>query len=302
VGSQAPQRPLSPEKSLIFRAPAPPHLQVRAVDESDRRLVASLLATSRWRHQHLDWQEPLDLLGQQPYLVAEGASSFAGCLACPEGPSGVAWVRVLGLAMGVEAATVWEALWQEARARLALARVQHGACLVSGSWQRPLLERSGFRETNAVIFYDRSTRHLPEAGPGPAAMRPLEPGDLDRVSDLDQQAFGRLWRIGRSTLEIAFRQAADASVAEIDGQLAGYQLTTLSPLGAHLARLAVDPRWQGRGIGAALVAGMLHRLHERGTTRITLNTQADNLASQELYRRLGFRQNSDRLPVFELTW
>jgi ribosomal-protein-alanine N-acetyltransferase len=211
-------------------------------------------------------------------------------------------VRVLGLAMGVDANVVWEALWQEAADRLARNRVQHGACLVSGSWQRPLLQQSGFCETNAVIFYDRSTRHLPEIGRGPAALRRLELLDLDNVSDLDQRAFGHLWRVPRSTLEIAFRQAADASVAEIDGQVAGYQLTTLSPLGAHLARLAVDPRWQGQGLGAALVTGMLHRLHERGTTRITLNTQADNLASQELYRRLGFRQNGDRLPVFESTW
>jgi ribosomal protein S18 acetylase RimI-like enzyme len=30
-----------------------------------------------------------------------------------------------------------------------------------------------------------------------------------------------------------------------------------------------------------------------------LNTQADNLRSQDLYRRLGFRETGQRYPVFE---
>ncbi|HET7011280.1 MAG TPA: GNAT family N-acetyltransferase [Anaerolineales bacterium] len=271
------------------------------MDRRDRDLVANVLATSRWKHQHLDWQEPLDLLGQQPYLIAEQDSTFVGCLACPEEPSGVAWLRVVGIAMGAEPEAVWEAMWGEAARRLAQEGIHRSACLLSGSWQRRLLERTGFRETNAVIFFERSTRRLPSPPQTPLHLRPLNAADHADVAAVDHLAFGTLWRISTATLDIAVRQAAYASVAESEGRLVGYQITTISPLGAHLARLAVHPQWQGRGVGTALVVDMLQRLPERGAARVTLNTQADNLASQTLYRRLGFEETPDSFPVFELS-
>jgi ribosomal-protein-alanine N-acetyltransferase len=214
----------------------------------------------------------------------------------------VAWIRVVCLALGVDVSGAWEALWGRAAEQLQGDGVRHAACLVSGNWQKRLLENSGFHETNTVIFFERSTRRIPRTSSPEATLRPLLATDLERVTEVDHLAFGRLWRASRETLELALRQAADAAVAVIEGRVVGYQLTTLSALGAHLARLAVEPAWQGRGLGSALVAGMLERLASRGATRITLNTQADNRASQELYRRLGFQQSGDRLPVYELIW
>ena len=278
------------------------NLKVRAVGPEEKRLVTTLLATSRWRHSHLDWQEPVDLLGQQPYLVAESDAVYIGLLACPEGPEGVAWVRVLGLALGVDPASVWQPLWEEAARRLSTSGIRHAASLQSGPWQRPLLTGSGFRETNAVVFFERSTRRIPGPGRSPASFRRFESSDLAKVGAVDHVAFRQLWRVSPGTLEVAYRMAADASVADVNGEVVAYQLTTISPLGAHLARLAVDPAWQDRGIGSALVVGLLQRLAERGVTRVTLNTQADNGKSQELYRRLGFRETGENLPVHEVQW
>jgi ribosomal-protein-alanine N-acetyltransferase len=108
-----------------------------------------------------------------------------------------------------------------------------------------------------------------------------------------------LWQNGRESLAAALRQSIVATGADVDGVLVGYQLTTASALGAHLARLAVDPVFQGRGLGAALVIDLLERLQRRGYDSVTLNTQSDNLRSQELYRRLGFRETGQRYAVFE---
>ncbi len=277
-------------------------MTVRSVDREDQRLVSSLLATSRWRHAHLDWQDPLDLLGQQPFLVAESDAVFAGCLACPEGPEGVAWIRVLCIGLGSDPAEVWKALWQSAVTQLSAAGIHRAASLQTGVWQRPLLSRSDFRETNAVVFYERSTRRPPPPPPTPASLRTMTSSDLASVVAVDHSAFGPLWRVSPETLEVAYRSAADAAVAEAGGHVVGYQLTTISPLGAHLARLAVTPTWQGRRVGTGLVAGLLQRLAERGVTRITLNTQADNRPGQNLYRRLGFHETGESLPVHEVKW
>jgi len=291
--------PLPP---LLRRVPSLSTLSVRAVGPEEKRLVTSMLSTSRWRHSHLDWQDPVDLLGQQPYLVAERDATYVGLMACPEGPEGVAWVRVLGLALGVDPDEVWQDLWEEAARRLLDSGIRHAACLLSGPWQRPLLSGSGFHETNAVVFFERSTRRIPPPGRSQVSFRRFEPSDLASVGAVDHAAFRPLWRVSPGTLEIAYRTAADAGVAAVDGRVVGYQLTTISPLGAHLARLAVDPAWQNRGIGSALVVRLLQRLVEQGVTRVTLNTQADNGKSQELYRRLGFRETGERLPVFEVQW
>ena len=291
-----------PLPSLLRRMPSLSNLKVRAVELEEKRLVTPMRAASRWRHSHLDWQDPVDLLGQQPYLVAESDATYVGLLACPEGPVGVAWVRVLGLALGVDPGAVWQPLWEEAVRRLSDSGIRHAACLLSGPWQRSLLSGSGFRETNAVVFFERSTRRIPLPGRSPASFRRFEPSDLASVGAVDHIAFRPLWRVSPGTLEVAYQMAADASVADINGQVVAYQLTTISPLGAHLARLAVDPAWQNRGIGSALVVGLLQRLVEQGVTRVTLNTQADNGKSLKLYRTLGFRETGENLPVYEVQW
>jgi ribosomal-protein-alanine N-acetyltransferase len=77
-------------------------------------------------------------------------------------------------------------------------------------------------------------------------------------------------------------------------------VTTASPFGAHLARLAVDPAFQHRGIGRALVVDLLGQLRRRGFDSVTLNTQSDNRRSQDLYRGLGFRETGQRYPMFEI--
>jgi ribosomal protein S18 acetylase RimI-like enzyme len=132
------------------------------------------------------------------------------------------------------------------------------------------------------------------------SLRALAPPDLARIQHVDTSAFPLLWQNGRESLAAAMRQAVVATGAEVDGSLVAYQLTTASAFGAHLARLAVEPSFQGRGLGAGLVIDLIKQLQRRGYDSVTLNTQADNVRSQDLYRRLGFRETGQRYPVFEL--
>jgi ribosomal protein S18 acetylase RimI-like enzyme len=101
-------------------------------------------------------------------------------------------------------------------------------------------------------------------------------------------------------LEIAFRQAAVATVAEYEGQLVGYQISTGTPIGGHLARLAVLPHLQGKGIGYALLYDLLNQFTRRGARTITVNTQKDNLASLSLYRKSGFQMTGEEYPIYQL--
>jgi ribosomal-protein-alanine N-acetyltransferase len=79
----------------------------------------------------------------------------------------------------------------------------------------------------------------------------------------------------------------------------GYQISTASPMGGHLARLAVRPQYQKNGIGYALVKDALDQFKRRGTLRVTVNTQKDNAVSLSLYLKAGFQSVGEEYPVYQ---
>jgi ribosomal protein S18 acetylase RimI-like enzyme len=122
--------------------------------------------------------------------------------------------------------------------------------------------------------------------------------DLRAVEAVDWQAFDPLWRNSISSIELAYKQHAVATVAEDDDQLLGFQISTASPMGGHLARLAVSPQAQGKGIGYALVRDALDQFERRGALRVTVNTQAENTVSLALYEKAGFQPTGETYPVY----
>lgn len=57
---------------------------------------------------------------------------------------------------------------------------------------------------------------------------------------------------------------------------------------AFVKDLAVDPDFQGRGLGAALLTTALDAFRTRGAPYVDLKTEADNIKAQSLYQRVGF--------------
>ena len=124
--------------------------------------------------------------------------------------------------------------------------------------------------------------------------------DLENVTQIDQSSFPPLWQISQSYLELAFRQASIATIAEIDGVVAGFQISTATSAGGHLARLAVDPALQGQGVGYTILHDLLTQFNRRGAQVITVNTQENNQASIRLYLKAGFEFTGERYPIYQL--
>jgi len=68
-----------------------------------------------------------------------------------------------------------------------------------------------------------------------------------------------------------------------------------------LARLAVDPHYQKSGVGSALVEDLLDRFQREGIVQVSVNTQARNQASLELYKKFGFMRMDEIYPVYQYT-
>lgn len=272
---------------------------IHQTSSQDRIKLSGLVAAARWKHLHLDWVQPHDLAGQVPFLLASERGLPLSTLGCPPDPPQVAWLRVFAVATGVSLAGSWEALWEPCLAALGQSDVRSAAALVSAGWLEPLLEGSGFGLENEVLFMEHRLNGAVEAPAHPGRLRPMQPTDLPAVLSVDWEAFSPIWRFSATTLAAALAAAGRASVAEAEGGVVGYHITTESPFGAHLARLAVLPEWQGRGLGRALAAEACNWAEARGLDLVSVNTQADNGPGRRLYRSLGFVESGQVFPVYE---
>jgi ribosomal-protein-alanine N-acetyltransferase len=195
----------------------------------------------------------------------------------------------------------WQTLWAPVRLDLIRKGRFLAAVIVLQEWFHGLLQASGFSSHQAIVMLERQ-RQMPMEVSLPAgySIRAMLQYDLPAVAEVDAAAFDPLWQNSLPALEHAYPQAVLASVVETGGHVLGYQLSTRNPLGAHLARLAVRPDLQGRGLGRALVADLIQQADRHGMYHLTVNTQSDNAASLTLYQKTGFRETGDRYPVYQL--
>ena len=132
---------------------------------------------------------------------------------------------------------------------------------------------------------------------GAAALRTATIADIGDLALLDAACFDVLWHMGPADLRqlLLFGRLA---VAEIDGAVVGYTALTTRDEVAQVARLAVHPAWNSRGIGRQLLVDGLRAAVDVGCRSAVLNTQANNERAQALYRSLGFHRTGERFEVY----
>jgi ribosomal-protein-alanine N-acetyltransferase len=269
---------------------------------ADRNALLALMRYERYVHSHLDWKPAEEWLGSQPYLVAERGRRIMAAIACPPDPPDTAWIRLFATVGDAPPDAHWDLLWPAAQEALAARQVRLAAALGLEDWFGPLCLRAGFQRTHSVVVLSRHRGPL-ESQPGPAPdvhVRQARPADYDSIAATDLAAFTPPWQMSAALMSQAIPLADLITVAEIDHQIVGYQLTTPSNQGAHLARLAVLPAWQGNGIGNALVRHLIDTYNRRNIRELTVNTQDSNTASLSVYRRLGFTPMGLSYPVYQL--
>jgi ribosomal-protein-alanine N-acetyltransferase len=273
---------------------------VRPVNSNDHKQLANLIHFGTLVHRHLDWRPPLEWIGHTPFLVLEEGNRLVAALACPPEPPSVVWLRLF-VAYDVEfLRDAWSQLWSTALEMLPSDQNLLIAAIPLQHWFIQLLESSNFHPTTEVVMLIWDSGEIPREHPSAEiSIRPMSVDDLTRVEILDQSSFGPLWHNSRTSLEYAFNQAAIATIADIDGDIVGYQISTAMQLGGHLARLATHPQYQRLGIGHAILRDLLIQFKQRGASRITVNTQEDNLASIALYESAGFMRTGETYPVYQ---
>ena len=135
---------------------------------------------------------------------------------------------------------------------------------------------------------------LPRGSVMQAVIRAGEPADTDAVATMETACFSTSW--STESLSPWFEGATGRLVwvAEQDGVASGYLLFTSILDEGSVDRIAVDPAFRGRGIGAQLLAHCLDGASQAGIKSIWLEVGAGNAAAIALYHSAGFKQVSRR--------
>jgi [ribosomal protein S18]-alanine N-acetyltransferase len=266
-------------------------------EKEDFSEIAAFLGSAAVVHRHLDWQNTLEWLGGQPFLLLKDRNGIQAILVlCPDPPR-TAWVHCFAVADAARLENSWKMLFATALPHLQARAATPFAVSLQG-WFFNLLSANGFTKSQDIVglIWDHHINPAP-ALPESLSIRPMLESDLDEVANVDALSFEQQWVVSRPALQMAYLQAQHTSVAESNGRIIGYELTTANQYTAHLARLAVLPEFRRSGIAKHLVNEMLRYFSARGVMQLTVNTQSDNEASLQLYWKLGFTPTGETYPV-----
>jgi ribosomal protein S18 acetylase RimI-like enzyme len=273
---------------------------IRSALSTDRSRLENLIHFGSYIHQHLDWKPPLDWIGSKPYLLLEKDGDLFATLACPPDLPEMTWIRLFAANSLINVSRAWRLLWEATFRELSrIGKIQVAAISLQG-WFNELLEGSGFEHLDnvVVLMWERSTP-IPEPGSIKFSIRPMMLEDLRVIEKIDHDAFGMVWKNSLESLELAFQQSSLATVAESGNEIVGYQCSTSSSMGGHLARLAVKTSMQGNGIGYLLLHQVLSQFSSQGVKHVTVNTQQNNTASLALYLKAGFALTGESYRVYQ---
>ena len=128
--------------------------------------------------------------------------------------------------------------------------------------------------------------------------------DLNDLLSIDAAAFSSFWRFNRGALEEAIGATSRSTTLIIQGNNGtpiAYAVVGFGSAIAYLQRVAVEPEWQGQGMGRSLVRVVARKAKGSGAKVLLLNTQLDNHSAIGLYEDEGFIKLPEPLSLLHYT-
>jgi ribosomal-protein-alanine acetyltransferase len=123
-------------------------------------------------------------------------------------------------------------------------------------------------------------------------IRTSVPDDLDALVAIENRAFV-IDRFSRRSFRYLLTKAnAETLVDERDGKVCGYAMLLFN-VGTSLARLyslAIDPEYQGKGVGHELITAAEQVAIERNCITLRLEIRKDNIPSISFFKKHGYKQ------------
>jgi ribosomal-protein-alanine N-acetyltransferase len=267
--------------------------EVRLLTIDDISQVRRLLQTSEYIYQRFTPEELSTILTHYPALGIFHSSSLRSFILTQTVHAPSAWIA--GFCVSWTESREYARFLATLLDRLAPLLIARGVRYlhysgndVENDWLRGVLLTQSFMPYRLLYAYDKYDFASPTEGNQEVIIRPVETRDIPDLLSLEEACFEELWRYD----SLAFRDTISSHpyfvVAEMAGNVVGYQFNAVDGQFGYLIRIAVHPSVGGRGIGARLMAEAVRFFERERVVRIMLNTQEDNIYAHRLYEWLGF--------------
>ena len=119
-------------------------------------------------------------------------------------------------------------------------------------------------------------------------LREMTEKDIDAVLEIEKASFTTPWSRESFQKEIVENALAVYIVAEVDNVVTGYGGLWKILDEGHITNVAVSREFRGKGIGDALVMGIVDYCDRTGIPNITLEVRESNQVARNLYKKHGF--------------
>jgi [ribosomal protein S18]-alanine N-acetyltransferase len=268
--------------------------QVRLLNNSDIDAIEQLLRTSDYTYQRFTLSELPWLLHHYPAVGLFNGSTLDGFLLSQNVRIPIAWIGGFGVSW--EESDNYDSILTLLIEHLTFPLMMRGAYYlhysgndIENDWLQPILLDYGFTLRRRLYAYDKVDYTIPSPGNQEVIIRPVEPSDIPTLIAIEALCFEEdFWRYDTTIFHGIAATHPYFVVAELHGQIIGYQFNAVDDEYGYLVRIGVHPSATHKGIGIRLMAEAIRFFQEAQVTRIMLNTQEDNYHAHSLYEWFDF--------------
>lgn len=267
--------------------------QVRLLTNNDLPLVLRLLNTSEFIYQRFTLEELSMILKHYPAVGMFNGDSMSGFLLTQTVNPPSAWIGGFGVSWSAsrEYISILELLLEQLTKYLIKRGVRYlyySGNDMQNDWLRDILLTRKFTLHQLLYAYDKYDYSVPSTGNPDIILRPVEKRDIPALLAIEEACFEDFWRYDALSFEDIAKTHPYFVVAELNGNVVGYQFNALEDEFGYLVRIAVHPSVSGQGVGVRLMSEAITFFQQAHVLRIMLNTQDDNMRAHRLYEWFGF--------------
>lgn len=273
---------------------------IRLLTTNDIPAVERLLHTSEYIYQRFTVNELPLLLKHYPAVGMFHGTTMHSFLLAQSVNAPTAWIGGFGVS------------WTESRyyldilfrlldtlsshlVRQGVKHLHYSGNDTERDWLRDVLLQRGFLTYRRLHSYDKYDYEIPAQGNQQVLVRQVQlkgkwgkAGDIASLLTIEQACFEDLWRYNAESFTDVALTHPYFVVAELNGEVVGYQFNALDSDYGYLVRIAVHPSAEGKQIGVRLMAEAIRFFQREHVTRIMLNSQDTNTHAHRLYEWFGF--------------
>lgn len=129
-------------------------------------------------------------------------------------------------------------------------------------------------------------------------IRRMERGDVERISQLEEETFSMPWSRD-AFLEMIEKEDARYYVAEADGEVVGGCGVLMIAGEGDITNVVIDKNYRNQGIGTKMLQYLIEDGYKNGLTAFTLEVRVSNESAIRLYEKLGFFSEGIRPNFYE---